>query len=299
MGEINPNVLAAARTAFSLKFQNAFSGVPTLYQKFCMLEGDAAHTAIEFPFLETFAFMREWIGPRQIKNLTSRKLRIVERPFEDTVKVKVRDLETDNWKQYATLFAQMGEAGGQLWDRLAVEAVTQAKAWIDNKAFFADTHKYGSSLIVNVASAKLSKTSFEAGYETMTSYRAHNGEALAVIPDTLMVGPKLRGMAWDLIKNTRIVTADGQTTTDNRNLDLVEIVMNPRLVGDFADDWYLMQANKPIKPVVLQKSKDAQLVARDKPDHDNVFERDEIVYGSKAYGNAACAFPHLIYRGGR
>lgn len=301
--ELNPNVLSAMRTAYILKFQDAFKAQQTTWEKYCMVEGDSAHTAIEFPFLETFAFLREWIGPRQVKNLSSKKLRIVERAFEDTVRVKVRDAQTDNWKQYASLFAQMGAAGGQLWDRLAVEAITNPAAWIDNKAFFTDTRRYGDdkkgSVIVNVTAAALAKTSFEAVYQAMTSYRAHNGEALAVVPDTLMVGPKLRGIAWDLIKNTKLVTADGQTTTDNRNLDLVEVIMNPRLVGDFENDWYLMQAKQPIKPVIMQKSVEPTVVAKDKPDHDNVFDRSEILYGSSAYGNAACAFPHLISRGGR
>lgn len=297
--ELNPNVLSAARTAFSLKFQNALKDQPTLYQLFCMDEGDPAHTAIEFPFFDVFAFMREWVGPRQVKNLNSKKLRVVERPFEDTVKVKVRDLETDNWKQYGLLMAQMGQAGAQLWDRLSIEAITEAKEWIDNKNFFADTRKYGKNTIVNVTAAKLARASFEAAYEAMTSYVAHNNEACAVLPDRLMVGPRLRGIAWDLIKNTRIVVAEGEAAVDNRNLDLVEITVNPRLVGDFADDWYLMQTKGIIKPVVLQKSKPCEFTAMDKPDHGNVFDRDEILYGTKAYGNAAPAMPHLIYRGGR
>ena len=133
----------------------------------------------------------------------------------------------------------------------------------------------------------------------MTSYQAHNGEPLCVVPDMLMVGPKLRAAAWDIIKNTKVVSSGGSATVDNRNFELVEILVNPRLTGDFEDDWYLMQTGGFVKPVILQKSRDCELVAMDRADHENVFERDEIVYGTKAYGNAVCAFPHLIFRGGR
>jgi len=297
--ELNANVLSAMRTAYSLKFQKAFEATPSICEKFCMIEGDCDHTAVEFPFLETFAFMREWIGPRQAKNLKSQSLRVVERAFEDTVKVRVRDIEADSWKQYAVLIAQMGQAGRQLWDRLAAEALTGSSKWLDGLTFFHATRKYGKNTICNTSSASLSKASFESAYLTMTSYLAHNGEPLCVVPDTLMVGPKLRATAWDIIKNTKVVSSGGSATVDNRNFELVEILVNPRLTGDFEDDWYLMQTNGFVKPVILQKSKDCELVAMDRADHENVFERDEIVYGTKAYGNAVCAFPHLVFRGGR
>ncbi|MBR2434982.1 MAG: Mu-like prophage major head subunit gpT family protein [Lentisphaeria bacterium] len=297
--ELNPDTLNSMRTSYSLKFQNAFDNTPTVYEKFCMIDGDPNHSAIEFPFLETFAFMREWIGPRQVKNLKSQSIRLVERAFEDTVKIRVRDIETDNWQQYSALIAQMGQAGRQLWDRLAVEALTGNSKWIDGKAFFHQEHKYGSSVICNTASDALSRETFETAYERMTSYTSHNGETLAVCPDVLMVGPKLRATAWDIIKNTKIVSGDNGAVIDNRNFDLVEIVVNPRLSGAFADDWYLMQTNGILKPVILQKSKDCELTALDRQDNENVFEYDEIIYGTKAYGNAACAFPHLVFRGGR
>lgn len=297
--ELNPNILSAMRTAYSLKFQQAFDAVETLYDKFCMIEGDSAHSILEFPFLETFAFMREWIGPRQVKNLKSQSLRVVERAFEDTVKIRVRDIETDNWKQYASLIAQMGQAGKQLWDRLAVEAITVNSNWIDGIPFFSADHLYGKNPVCNLMTDPLTRESFEHAYETMTSYQAHNDQTLAVTPDTLMVGPKLRAAAWDIVKNTKMVAGENGAVVDNRNFDLVEIIVNPRLTGEYANDWYLSQNKGFIKPVILMKSKDCELTALDRPENESVFERDEIIYGTKAYGNAVCAFPHLIFRGGR
>lgn len=297
--ELNPNVLSAMRTAFNMKFQEAFDATETVYEKFCMIEGDPGHSAVEFPFLETFAFMREWIGPRQAKNLKSQSLRVVERAFEDTVRIRVRDIETDNWKQYAVLIAQMGQAGRQLWDRLSAEALTGSGKWIDGKTFFHASHKYGDNTICNTTSDALSQSSFETAYETMGTYLSHNGEILGVHPDTLIVGQKLRATAWDIIRNTKVAVGENGAVIDNRNLDLVDIVINPRLTGTYADDWYLCQCKGIIKPVILQKSKECELTALDRPEHENVFERDEIIYGTKAYGNAVCAFPHLIYRGGR
>ncbi len=291
--ELNSQNLSAMRTAFILKFKNAFGAVPTTYQKFCMVEGSKDTTMLEFPFLETFAFMRKWVGDRQVKNLNSKVLQLVEEAFEDTIGVPVRSIEADKWQLYGAIFAQMGEAGAQLWDRLAVEAITAPKPWLDNKAFFG-THKYGNSTIINSTSSDLSVTTFESAFTAMCSYAGHNGEKLGVRPDTLMVGPALYNSAWEIIENTH--TVSGNATLPNRNYKKVELLENSRLDGD---SWFLMQAKGQIKPVILQKSKECELVALDKSTDENVFSRAEIIYGTSAYGSAACAFPHLIYRGGQ
>lgn len=296
--DIFRNNLNAARTGLSLVFQNAFAGVTdTLYQEFCMVEGDPTHTAFELPFLEAFTFMRKWQGDRQVKNLASRKLRVVEDAFEDTVGIPQRDLETDNWGQYRLAVSQMGVNAPRLWDRLSVEALTKAPTWIDNKAFFKTDRKYGDAVINNVTTDALTGDSLNTGYDTMLAYCGHNSETLGVMPTLLMVGPKLRKTAKRLLEAETI--AVNGVPEDNPTKGLVRYIVNPRLVGTYADDWYLMDARGPIKPVLLLRNKDARLVSLNQPTDQNVFMEGKAIFGCDAYGNAAAAFPHLVYRGGR
>ena len=295
--DIFRNQFDAMRTSYRLTFQKAFDAAPTLYQEFCMVDGDAAHTVLELPFLGAFTFMREWIGDRQIKNLAGRKLRLVERPFEDTIAIPRRDIETDNWGQYAHAVAQLGQSGAQLWDRLAIEALTGAPNWIDDEAFFSETRKYGNSTICNRSSAALSAASLESAYDLMSSYCGHNGEPLGVRPTVLIVGPSLRGSARKLLEN-QFMVEDG-ASVDNPTRDLVEYRVSPRLVGDYADDWYLVATSGVPKPILLMKSKEASLTSLSEPTDQNVFLGNRALFGVDAYGNAAAAFPHLVYRGGR
>lgn len=296
----NRNKLDAMRTAFNLKFQEGIKLAGSNYQKFCMIEGDMAHSAIEFPFLQTFAFMREWVGPRQIKNLASQKLRIVEKAFEDTVSIPLRDVQTDNWNQYAHILTSMGQGCEALWDRLAAEALLNPAPWIDGIEFFSANREYGDgNAICNTDSGELTAANFEKAYAAMQLYNAHNGEPMEVTPDLLIVGPELRAAAWEIIKLERVPDSHGGAlTVANRNFDLVEIQVNPRLRGKHKNLWFLAQTAGSVKPVVLQKSVTGELTALDKPEHPNVFSESKVIYGAKAYGNAACAFPHLIYRGG-
>ena len=60
---------AAMRIAYDMAFKAAFKAAPTVYEQFTMIVGDSAHTTVKLPFMEQFACMRKWLGPRQIKNL--------------------------------------------------------------------------------------------------------------------------------------------------------------------------------------------------------------------------------------
>ena len=303
--DINRNLMSAVFTYISLRFKNAFTAaaVNSTYKIFCMLDGNVKSKVLEFPFLEAFAFMREWIGSRKVKNLASKKLTLTERAFEDTLGIPMRDIETDNWQQYGTIFGQMGQAGEQLWDRLAVEALTGAGNWIDDKAFFLSTasgsgaRKYGKSVIVNKTTSALTAVTFGAARTTMMSYADHQGESLGVVPDTLMVGPALEDTAWDILVNDFAYDATDKVQIKNKNKGRAKLVVNKRLVGDYANHWYLMDCSGEIKPVILQQSKLAKLTRMDNETDANVFQNGEALYGTDAYGNAAAAFPHLVYGG--
>lgn len=49
--------------------------------------------------------------------------------------------------------------------------------------------------------------------------------------------------------------------------------------GGGGDPWFLMDLRRPLKPLILQERRAFNLVRKDKPDDDNVFDRKEYVYG--------------------
>ena len=287
----------AMRTSYDLGFQNAFNGAPSQYEEFSMIVGDSAHTTVKLPFFEQFAGMRKWVGARQIKNLEGKMLTMTEDAYEDTVGVPSREIETDNWGMYMPAIQQMGVNGKALWDQLAINALLKPAKWIDDKAFFATDRKYGKSVICNKSSAALSMESFKIAYETMSSYAGHTGEPIAVIPDTLIVGPKLMFIAKDILENEFALDSTGKVTVKNTCRGLVKLIVSPRIVGENADKWYLACCNGPIKPIAIQKSKDAALVSKNQPNDEGVFMEDKAIFGTSAYGSAAAAFPHLLYGG--
>ena len=69
------------------------------------------------------------------------------------------------------------------------------------------------------------------------------------------------------------------------------------LSGDYANYWFLMDNTSILKPVIVQQRKEPTLTRLDKEDDENVFTRDEFVYGVVARGAAAFSMPHLTYGG--
>ncbi len=300
--KLTTDALRALKTSFNLKFTEAMTAAhaEAVHPEFCMDVGDADFSIVEIPFLEQFAFMREWIGDRKVKNLSEKVLRITEKPWEDTVAIGQRDLETGAWKQKGAVIAALGAGGEQLWDTLFIEAITNPGNWIDGKAFFSADRKYGDrkgGTICNTTEAALSAETFGTAYQTMCSYTGSAGIPLRVKPTHLLVGPSQLDVAKEILESEKIRTAEN-TEVNNPHRGKVRLICSLDLVGANAGYWFLGACGGVIKPVLMQKSKTAELVMFNQPTDEMVFMSGNALFGATAYGNAAAAFPHLLYRGG-
>ena len=59
-------------------------------------------------WLGTFRHLREWIGPRQVKNLTARGFTTRNRKFESTVSISRVDMADDRLGMFKPMFSEMG-----------------------------------------------------------------------------------------------------------------------------------------------------------------------------------------------
>jgi phage major head subunit gpT-like protein len=60
--------------------------------------------------------------------------------------------------------------------------------------------------------------------------------------------------------------------------------------GGAGAPWFLLDVSRAIKPIILQKRKDFEFVARDKATDSNVFDNKEFHYGADARGNVGYGF---------
>lgn len=86
---------------------------------------------------------------------------------------------------------------------------------------------------------------------------------------------------------------DGQYffDTDHPVLDAAGAVTSvANTDGGSGTPWFLMDASRALKPIILQKRRDFQFVAKDSLTDDNVFHNKEFVYGADARANVGFGF---------
>jgi phage major head subunit gpT-like protein len=302
--DLNRGNMDSMFTGFNQQFKAAFALGSVDYRQFSM-EIPVGTSIIEFPFLEQFSGMREWIGPRQIKNVSSKKLAVVQRKFEDTVGIPVESVEDDQYGLYGPIVGQMGVNAGNLWGQLSFEALCANGAWLDGAAFFLTTRKYGKNTINNTTTSALTATTYGAARLAMMSYVGHGGRPLNVMPNLLIVGPKLEQTAKKIVENAVIVenVLTGESTyiapvgAPNPFNGTAKLLVSTELVGTYDDYWFLADTRGVIKPVMITQRQNPVMTRKDRAEDDNVFVDDQIVYGTRARGEAALTLPHLCYGG--
>lgn len=295
--DINRANMQALFTGYNRIFQDAFqSYADTTYAQF-VGEVNAGTSQIDMPMLEQLTGMREWVDVREIKNLKSDKLTIKARFFEDTVAVKREDVEDDQYGLYNSLFQTMAQNAANLPNDITNELLAAAASakWMDGAAFFGTTRKYGKETINNKGTSALTYDSFNTAYDTMRAYKGHGGKSLGVKPNLLLHGPSLRTTVADVIKAPiRAVTVgDAAVAMPNPNANLVTPI---EVDGITNSDWFLLDARKPFKPIIMfMRKRPNRLIRLDREEDENVFMNRQFIYGTDGRAEVAFAMPHLIY----
>lgn len=270
-------------------------------------------TAIEnYPMAAFLDTIRKWVGPRHLGALSVKNLAVTNDDYEATIGIPANAIEDDQVGIYGEIAESKGRQCTALWARLAIEALVGNGNWLDGSAFFLTTRKFNGNTINNKSTSALSSSTYATAYKAMMAYVGYDGDPLGVIPDTLVVGPKLIETAKKIVENDKIVevAADSSTYLAGPNPwhQSAELIVSDRLVGTYDDYWFLMSTKSVVKPVLVQKRKEGALVALDKPTDPNVFfgsngNDDEAVpggvyvYGAHYRGAAALTLPHLCYGG--
>lgn len=107
-------------------------------------------------------------------------------------------------------------------------------------------------------------------------------------------GAKKDSLVFSLLKAGFATTCyDGQYFFDTDH-PVLDATGTPQSVantdGGSGTPWFLMDASRALKPLLLQTREDWEFVAKDRPDDDNVFMNREFVYGTSARFNCGFGF---------
>lgn len=141
---ITPELLAAAQRGFKTSFQKGFAGYTAMYTTLATV---ITSTAAEetYGWLGDIPKMREWIGDRHIKALSSKGYSIRNRKFELTVGVPRDDIEDDKLGLYAPRFEMLGQSAASHPDEVLFDLINTAFSTecYDGQNFFDTDHPVG------------------------------------------------------------------------------------------------------------------------------------------------------------
>ncbi len=116
--QINSANLDALRVGFKTNFQAGLGKAASQYTRIATVVPSSTREN-KYGWLGKVPGLREWIGPRQVQNLSEWDYSIVNKSYEQTIGVDRDDVDDDNIGVYAPLFETMGESVGNHPDLLS------------------------------------------------------------------------------------------------------------------------------------------------------------------------------------
>jgi len=287
---VNQQALRGIYTSFKVIFQKAFEQNETLWQRIATLV--PSETGEEnYKWLGKIPHMREWIGDRQIQNLSASDYTIKNKDFELTVSVPRSDIEDDRIGLYKPIVESIGQPPDELVFKLLPGGFVN-KCY-DGKAFFASDHIVGdgkkAKSYSNKGTARLSRAAYRAARKAIMSLVDENGDSLNLVPDLLIVAPANEDVAKE------ILLADEINGTTNTDKGTAELMVATQLAGKNENSWYLLCTKRPIKPFIFQERKKVQFHQLTGETDENVFMRAEYVYGADSRDNAGYGLWQMAY----
>lgn len=286
---INTQNLRGIYIGFNTLFSKAFEDVKPLHDKIATVTPSTTD-AETYAWLGDIPGMREWIGDREIQNLSGADYIIKNKDFELTVGVPRNSIEDDKIGLYTPHIQMLGQSAALHPDDLVFTLLKDGftvKCY-DGEPFFSAAHKIGEKTVSNKGTAKLSLESYTAARAAMMSLTNSKGRPLNLVPNLLVVPPALEGAALTITKSEFI---GGSTNTMKGT---AEPLVVPQLAGK-DDAWYLLCTSRPIKPLIYQNRKKAKFVGLTDEKDPNVFFKKTYIYGADSRGNAGFGFWQMAY----
>lgn len=312
---LNQSYLDDVNTTFLTKFNELYErGGPGSWQIFTEIVNVSSKN-IQIDLFGAFgATWREWIGPKVYNIVRLYEQTATLKRWEKSFYLDRMDLDYD----------KSGALGRKIdyflntisfYDKIATDVLVSNPTGYDGVALFSASHPHGPALATqsNTTTSALSFSTFESALIAGQSFQDETSEPFEVIYDTIMVGPKLQTVAFEIagvdrkvwVKNDGTFGAQGSTSTNivggfavnNVYEGKYKVIINPRLVGTYDDYWYLMSTGSGPKPIVIYQGRAPQAYKMTEMESGLRFQEDKFAWSLEADAVAVAGAWPTIYAG--
>jgi phage major head subunit gpT-like protein len=287
--ELNSETLNAANKAYQLLYDNAFAAVTPQSASFMMdipISGSGATLIIP----EGMGKLWEHTGKNEKRVPISWDVELKNRDFVLDIAVPRNAFLDDQLGLYNLQFMDAGAAAASQPDDLFVALLTAAFTTNgpDGRPFIGSTHKRarGQGNQSNVVTGALNETTFNTAVASLMGQTDYHGRPLKLwrrgAKLKLVVGPSLRATALDIVQSEL-----GTGGKSNPNAGMAEVEILPDLTGDYADYWFLVYTDGPLRPFVHGVRQAPRFYSYTDPNSESVHRLREVLYGVERRGDAA------------
>lgn len=317
---IDQSKLDIANTTVADRFNALFTGSSSKggFEQFVDVI-PASTMNVEIPFAAPTGTWARWDGPKTFSSLKAYKQAIVGRRYHYSIDLDRVDLAYDQSGVIGKhIGAQMAQAQGNHIKIIADEMFSSSGAGplgYDGVAWLHASHPMADGTTqANVTTSALSFTTYDAAYQAMTNFKGHNGQPLGIVPDTLVVGPKLRKIAFDIaggnvrplsVQNSGVFNEQGSgvggtaqvggVAVANVFQGEIKVIVSDRLTGTQDDYAYLMCTSLPDKPFLLVEQRAPELIAQFDMNSSLRFNQDKFAWSVETECCPAAGLPFLTY----
>lgn len=294
MAMITKAVLAALQTSVSFIFASAYRDTPTPVDQLATVVS-STHSIETYGWMQRLLAMREWIGPRVKQGLQTQAYTLKNKSFEATLAVDKEEIEDDSLGLFEPRARELGRIAARIWFQLLVDALAAGTSALgfDGVAFFSASHPLNPAGVqsnLNLSTAldngltdahrEANSARINTVVSAMRNYTGEDGRLLGVNPTHIIIPPS-RELAVRQVLNAAL-TGNGGT---NVLAGYLQIMVIPELEST-PTVWYVADLSAPIKPLILQKRKEVELVSKVSLTDDNVFWQREFIWGVDCRGVA-------------
>lgn len=261
----------------------------------------------KYGWLGTVPPMREFLDERRPSGLSAYTVTIEDKVFESSIAVDRRAVEDDQLELIRLRVRDMAFRVSTHRHQMVVEALANGFAGIgyDGVSFFNTAHPtVASSTYSNRTTSALAASALGDGINSMMTVPDDQGTPLGVVPDTLVVGPKLQWTALELVESPVVIykgnAVDTSPATPYKNAyqGRLQVVVSPFLTGAFDDYWFLLDTKRPIRGVILQQRSDVPVefsALEGGSGSEAAFMRDRYFYGVRGRYNVGYGLWQTAY----
>ena len=256
-----------------------------------------------YPFLGQSPAMREWVGGRQAKGLSSNSISITNKHYESTLEIALRDLRRDKTAQIEARVSEFADRVVTHWASLLSTLIIAAPTTVcyDGSYYFDTDHSENSSGTqdndigvdisalpavthgsVTAPSVEEMQQSILKGIAQILSFKDDRGEPMNEnAREFLVLVPASLYLTAVAATSVLATVASVNNLNPNHVAGMkVDVQMNPRLT--WTDSFAVFRTDSPIKGLIRQSETDGEVKVKDETS-EFAFDNDAIQIGTDAW----------------